>query len=270
MVISNFKEVITKVANVELYYKAIQFYLEYKPMLLNDLLTVLTSRLDHTRAANYFVKQKQLGLVKPYLRVVQANNNQAVNEAYNSLMIEEADFASLKTSIVTYENFNNISLAQRLEKHELIEFRRIATYLYKVNKRWEQAIRLCKVDSLHKDAMSYVNESKQVELAEDLIGWFLEHKLYDCFGACLYQCYDLVRADVILELAWRHNIMDFAMPFVIQTVRDLTGEVEELKRSEKKRNEEEIKKEEAPLVLGRYILNCWIVCVVRVDEMAEL
>jgi len=64
--------------------------------------------------------------------------------------------------------------------------------------------------------------------------------------------------------------MDFAMPFVIQTVRDLTGEVEELKRSEKKRNEEEIKKEEAPLVLGRYILNCWIVCVVRVDEMAEL
>jgi len=64
--------------------------------------------------------------------------------------------------------------------------------------------------------------------------------------------------------------MDFAMPFVIQTVRDLTGEVEELKRSEKKRNEEEIKKEEAPLVLGRYVLDYWIVCVVRVDDMAEL
>ncbi len=223
-------------------------------MLLNDLLVVLTSRLDHTRAANYFVRQKQLGLVKPYLKAVQVHNNQAVNEAYNSLLIEEADFASLKTSIVSYENFDNISLAQRLEKHDLIEFRRIATYLYKVNKRWEQAIKLCKIDNLHKDAMSYVNESKNIELAEDLIGWFLENKLYDCFGACLYECYDLVRLDVILELAWRHNIMDFAMPFIIQTVRDLTEEVGELKKSEKKRNEEDIKKEEAPLVIGKHFL----------------
>ena len=98
--------------------------------------------------------------------------------------------------------------------------------------------------------MSYVNESKNVELAEDLIAWFIEHKLYDCFGACLYQCYDLVRVDVILELAWRHDIMDFAMPFMIQTIRDLSVQVEELNVSEKKRNEDDIKKEEAPLVFG--------------------
>lgn len=51
-----FKDIITKVANVELYYKAIQFYLEFKPLLLNDLLMVLSPRLDHTRAVNYFSK----------------------------------------------------------------------------------------------------------------------------------------------------------------------------------------------------------------------
>lgn len=87
---SQFKEIITKVANVELYYKALQFYLEYKPMLLNELLDVLTPRLDHTRATNFFVKQKQLGLVKAYLKSVQINNNMAVNEAINSLLIEES------------------------------------------------------------------------------------------------------------------------------------------------------------------------------------
>lgn len=43
-------------ANVELYYKAVQFYLEYKPLLLNDLLIVLSPRLDHTRAVNFFSK----------------------------------------------------------------------------------------------------------------------------------------------------------------------------------------------------------------------
>lgn len=32
----------------------------------------------------------------------------------------------------------------------------------------------------------------------------------------MLQCYDLLRPDVILELAWRHNIMDFAMPYLIQ------------------------------------------------------
>lgn len=158
----------------------------------------------------------------------------------------------MRNSIETYTNFDNITLAKRLEKHDLIEFRRISTYLYKVNNRWKQAIDLCKTDNLHKDAMCYVNESKQVALAEDLIGWFLENKLYECFGACLYQCYDLVRLDVIIELAWRHDIMDFAMPFMIQTIRDLTGQVEKLTASEKKRDEEETKrkKEEVPLVLG--------------------
>lgn len=53
---NHYKDIISKVANVELYYKSIDFYLEFKPMLLNDLLLVLSSRLDHTRAVNYFMK----------------------------------------------------------------------------------------------------------------------------------------------------------------------------------------------------------------------
>ena len=52
----HFKDVITKVANIELYYKALQFYIDYKPLLLNDLLIVLTPRMDHTRAVNFFIK----------------------------------------------------------------------------------------------------------------------------------------------------------------------------------------------------------------------
>ena len=48
------------------------------------------------------------------------------------------------------------------------------------------------------------------------MAYFLDHKAYDCFAACLFQCYDLLHPDVILELAWKHNIMDFAMPYLIQ------------------------------------------------------
>lgn len=56
----------------------------------------------------------------------------------------------LRASIDAYDNFDNITLAQRLEKHELIEFRRIAAYLYKGNNRWKQSVELCKKDRLYK------------------------------------------------------------------------------------------------------------------------
>jgi clathrin heavy chain len=93
---------------------------------------------------------KQLPLVKPYLRSVQNINNKAINEALNNLLIEEEDYQGLRNSIDAYDNFDNITLAQRLEKHELIEFRRIAAYLYKGNNRWKQAVELCKKDRLYK------------------------------------------------------------------------------------------------------------------------
>ncbi|ELK01734.1 Clathrin heavy chain 1 [Pteropus alecto] len=246
-----FKDIITKVANVELYYKAIQFYLEFKPLLLNDLLMVLSPRLDHTRAVNYFSKVKQLPLVKPYLRSVQNHNNKSVNESLNNLFITEEDYQALRTSIDAYDNFDNISLAQRLEKHELIEFRRIAAYLFKGNNRWKQSVELCKKDSLYKDAMQYASESKDTELAEELLQWFLQEEKRECFGACLFTCYDLLRPDVVLETAWRHNIMDFAMPYFIQVMKEYLTKVDKLDASESLRKEEEQATETQPIVYGQ-------------------
>uniref|UniRef100_A0A673ADK7 Clathrin heavy chain n=1 Tax=Sphaeramia orbicularis TaxID=375764 RepID=A0A673ADK7_9TELE len=220
-----FKDIIAKVANVELYYKSLTFYLDYKPLLLNDLLTILSPRLDHSRAVTFFTKVNQLKLVKPYLRSVQNHNNKSVNEALNNLLTEEEDFQGLRTSIDAYDNFDTIGLAQRLEKHELIEFRRIAAYLYKGNNRWRQSVELCKKDKLYKDAMLYAAESKDAELAETLLQWFLEEGRKECFAACLFASYDLLHPDVVLELAWRHNIMDFAMPYFIQVMREYLSKV---------------------------------------------
>ena len=84
---------------------------------------------------------------------------------------------------------------------------------------------LCKKDNLFKDAMEYAAESKNAEVAEELLAYFLDKKAYDCFAACLFQCYDLLHPDVILELAWRHKIMDFAMPYLIQVMREYTTKV---------------------------------------------
>lgn len=145
---------------MELYFKAMQFYLDFKPMLLNDLLVVLSPRLDHSRTVQFFSKLNQIPLVKPYLRQVQGQNNKAINEALNNLLIEEEDAAGLRFSILfaifvrasidAYNNFDNIHLAQQLENHHLVEFRRISAYLFKGNNRWKQSIELCKKDRLYK------------------------------------------------------------------------------------------------------------------------
>jgi clathrin heavy chain len=65
------------------------------------------------------------------------------------LFIEDEDYDSLKASIETYDNFDNIALAQQLENHQLVEFRRISAYLYKGNNRWKQSVELCKKDKLY-------------------------------------------------------------------------------------------------------------------------
>lgn len=67
-----------------------------------------------------------------------------------SSSVQLSRLQALRTSIDAYDNFDNITLAQRLEKHELIEFRRIAAYLFKGNNRWKQSVELCKKDKLYK------------------------------------------------------------------------------------------------------------------------
>jgi len=143
--------------------------LDESPLLINDLLVVLSPRIDHTRVVGMFQKNNHLPLIKPYLLSVQQANNKAVNTAFNELLIEEEDFKGLRDNVDHCDNFDNIALAQRLEKHELLEFRRIASHLYKRNKRWKQSLSLSKKDKLYKDCMETAAESRDPEVAEELL-----------------------------------------------------------------------------------------------------
>lgn len=60
-------------------------------------------------------------------------------------------------------------------------------FLLPGNNRWKQSVELCKKDALYADAMEYAAESRQPEVAEELLDWFLERDNYECFSACLYQ-----------------------------------------------------------------------------------
>lgn len=73
--------------------------------------------------------------------------------------------------------------------------------------------------------MQYAAESKDPKAAENLLNYFVEIENKECFGACLYTCYDLLKPDVVMELAWRNGMMDFAMPYMIQVMREYMTKV---------------------------------------------
>lgn len=232
-----FKDVVIKVSNVDVYYKAIRFYLQEHPELLSDVMKAMEMRLDHARVVDMFRKERSLPLIKDYLLNVQKTNILEVNEAVNDLLIDEEDFEGLKASINTFDNFDQVGLASRLEKHELLEMRRLAAQVYKKNLRWRKAVELAKADKLYKDAMETVAVSDSPELAEELLRWFVSAKEPECFAACLYTCYNLLRPDVVLEVAWMNKLMDYAMPYVIQSVKEYTGKVDLLMGERKEAKE---------------------------------
>lgn len=164
----SFKDIIVKVANLEIYYRALNFYLQEQPSLLTDLLQALTPRIDVNRVVKMFEKSDNIPLIKPFLLNVQSQNKRAVNNAINDLLIEEEDYKTLRDSVENYDNYDPVDLTQRLERHELVFFRQIAASIYRKNKRWDKSIALSKQDKLFKDAIETAAISGKSDVVEEL------------------------------------------------------------------------------------------------------
>lgn len=265
---SEFTTVITKAGNLEVMYKAVQFYIDEQPEILSELLSVLAPKVESSRVISILRKSNKdkfgdLGLLplqKGYLLKVQEANVPEVNEALNDVLVAEEAIHELEGSISSYDNFDQFSLARKLEKHELLDMRRISAKLYRSNGKYEQAIEVSKKDRLYRDAVESVAASSDAELTEELANYFLENQLYECFSAVLYTCFEYFRPDVALELSWRHGVLDHAMPFMIQTMKEIgqrlmgleeeSKEKRELSEEEQKKIDEEVNEDPSVLLYG--------------------
>lgn len=68
----------------------------------------------------FFEQAGQLHIVKPYMVAVQSNNVSAVNEALNELYVEEEDYERLRESVDMHNNFDQIGLAQKVKRNQII------------------------------------------------------------------------------------------------------------------------------------------------------
>jgi clathrin heavy chain len=256
-----FLDCVQKVRNPEVQYKAIGYFLECHPMSAPRLLQVLTPNLDHARTVHLLRKSDGLKIALEYMKSVQKENLSVVNEALNEIYIEEEDFEALRASIDEFDNFDQIYLAQKVEKHELLEFRRIAAYIYRNNKRFGQSIALSKGDKIFKDAIDTVADSADKALAEELLRFFVDIDDKPCFSATCYTCYDLITPDVVVELAWRNGFIDQAMPYMVQYLKMIHEKVMTLdKRTAPVEDDETAAAEAAtsaaanPLIMGGLIM----------------
>lgn len=135
-----------------------------------------------------------------------------------------------------------------------MECRRISSLLYRKGKKFQKSIAISKKDDLHKDAMETVAESKDPQLAEDLLRHIMNMKDKELLAAMLYTCYELVKPDVVLEVAWREGLQEYVMPYFIQFVKDISLRIEtvqkstdDIKKKDEKKAEEEMNK---PLDMG--------------------
>jgi len=212
-----------------------------------DILTTVVKKVDNEKVVRIARELKLLPIIKSYLESVQEQNVVGVNEALNELYVEEEDFEALRHSIDTYHNFDPIGLARKLKGLEGLEVRRIAAYLYRENKQWEESIKLSKSDKQYKDAMETAARSAKPEIAESLLRFFVAEKLHECFAACLFACYDLIKPAVAMELAWKSGQTNIAMPYLIQVVQEYTSAVDEITAEKKAKREKKEKERNSPV-----------------------
>lgn len=246
---ASFKEMIVKAPNLEIYYKAINFYLAENPSLIVDLLAVLTPKLDIPRVVRLFIVNDNLPMIKPFLISVLDKNNSVVNSAYHDLLIEEEDYKALKISIENESNnrFNKLDLAERLENHEIIFFRQISAILYTKEKKFNKAISILKNDKLWPELIKTAALSKSTKIAHELLEYFVETGNHECFVALLYSCYEYIESDYVLEMSWLHDLGNFIKPYEISIAAENQKKLNEVYNDMIKRREAEKEDEDQPL-----------------------
>ena len=232
-----------KVANSDLIYRAIGFYLDEEPMRLDELLRQMTLKLDFSKVVGLIRRSGYLALIVDWLKSVQNQNNQAVNDALNEIYMELEDYTSLRDSIMNYDSFDALKLAEQIQGSDHPEFRRISSLIYRKNKRYEESIEISITDQHYRDAVETSQESQNPDIVKKLLQFFAQNQLREFFTVLTYTCYDLLSPDYVLETAWRYGLHDFAMPFMIQLVKDLSKKVETVQKKHEEREKKEEEKE---------------------------
>lgn len=171
-----------------------------------------------------------ISIIQEFLESISDENIQVVNEALINLYIEKVEVEKLMKLILTCDNYDQAKLSARLEKHPMNDLRKLAVKILDKNSNYQQALSICQKEMLIDEAILVVYKSGNVALIEELLEFLLSNNKKENFVACLYTCYEFLRPDTVMEMAWKHNCLDATMPFFIQSLRDMTNRIDVLEK----------------------------------------
>lgn len=74
----------------------------------------------------------------------------------------------------------------------------------------------------------------------------------------LYACYELISPDKVLEMSWRHGLQDYAMPYMINMMSQMTQKLSVLEADNEarksKEKEAEVQQDNTPILGGNRLM----------------
>lgn len=174
-------------------YKAVGFYNDEQPELLNVFLSVLAPKVESFRVINIlrrantsdFGRGGLLPLCKGNFQKAQEAKVTEINEALNKVLIAEGPIEELEVGIEQFTNLDHLMLSRKLQDSKLIQLHHISARLFWRNGTYEQASEVSKKKTLHKNEIESVSVSEDSKLTEKLDFFFYENKVFECFSETL-------------------------------------------------------------------------------------
>ncbi len=238
--------ILGNVTRADVILRAVKFYLAEHDDLTCELLAVVGERVDQGKIIALAEDAEKLPTIRSYLDSIAEADIDVVNVARHKLLIEAGDHDELRASATERTNYDRAALADELQDHADIEFRRVGIALRAILHQWPECIDLCLRDGLYSLAVDNVEVAKSSDAAERLLGWLAGDEPLVTVGGdplpteegvavrdetvkdLLERCSDLVRPHVALQYMWQARMVDVMMPFMVKTVLKYTTKVAEL------------------------------------------
>lgn len=112
--------------------------------------------------------------------------------------------------------------------------RRSAVTLYAALKKYDEGIQYAVKNRFYDEASTCAAASENGEKCEAMLRMICSKEFPDekirkeIFAVAVSRVDKMVRADVVLELAWRFQMIDFAMPYLIGNMRHMSEKIAHL------------------------------------------
>lgn len=234
-----------------------KFYIEYYPQNLVEYLKV--SRLGYFQTEE-LVDQKRkdflsvdpmavlrlakeydiIRLVRPYFELCIDDGMIEINNALVDIYIQQNDAKALTELIKRTTAYDTYATLDRLtDAKQTVSLRRVAVAAYTSLKKFDEGIEYAIKNGFYDEASECAAESKDGTKCDQLLRLICSDEFPDkairkeIFAVAVARCGERARPDVVLELAWRFGMMDYAMPYMIGQLKSMTDKIAELEAAKK-------------------------------------